>query len=90
MGARQRHDTEMKSWFEPLREKVGVPKLRWHDFRHYAISCWIEAGLNPKVIQTRAGHSSIQITYDRYGHMLNKMLGGEEMVGIEGRLYGTK
>ena len=85
-GSYLRHDVEMKSWFEPLRERIGAPKLRRHDLRHYAISCWIEAGLNPKVVQARAGHSSIQITYDRYGHLLDKQQGGEEMAGIEERL----
>lgn len=89
-GGSLRHDTEMKAWFEPLRERIGAPYLRWHDLRHYAISCWIEAGLNPKVIQTRAGHSSIQITYDRYGHLLDKEKSGRELEGIEGRLYGLR
>lgn len=86
-GGPLRHDTEMKAWFGPLREKIKAPHLRWHDLRHYAISCWIEAGLNPKVVQTRAGHSSIQITYDRYGHLLEKVQSGQEVAGIEGRLY---
>ena len=73
----------MKAWFEPLRESIGAPALRWHDLRHYYISCLIEAGLNPKVIQTRAGHSSIQVTYDRYGHLLDKTDTGLEMASIE-------
>jgi integrase len=89
-GSYLRHDVEMKSWFEPLRKKITAPKLRWHDLRHYAISCWIEAGLNPKVVQTRAGHSSIQITYDRYGHLLDKQQGGEEMAGIESKIYKSE
>ena len=86
-GSYLRHDVQMKSWFEPLREEIGAPSLRWHDLRHYAISCWIEAGLNPKVMQTRAGHASIQTTYDRYGHLLDGGKGGDEMIGIEARLY---
>jgi integrase len=40
-----------------------------HAFRHAAVSLWIETGHNPKKIQYLAGHSSIQITYDRYGHL---------------------
>ena len=31
--------------------------------------CWIEAGLPPKTAQTFAGHSSLQVTMDRYGHL---------------------
>lgn len=41
----------------------------WHTLRHFAISTWIEAGLAPKTVQTFAGHSSMQMTMDRYGHM---------------------
>jgi integrase len=33
------------------------------------VSCWIEAGLSPKTVQTLAGHSSLQVTMDRYGHL---------------------
>ena len=35
----------------------------------------IAAGVNAKAISTYMGHSSIQVTYDRYGHL---MPGGEE------------
>jgi integrase len=41
----------------------------WHSLRHFAISTWIEAALAPKTIQTFAGHKSLQMTMDRYGHM---------------------
>ena len=45
------------------------PSISWHALRHFAVSCWIEAGLQPKTVQTFAGHSSIQVTMDRYGHL---------------------
>ena len=45
----------------PVRELVGL--------RHFAISMWIEAELPPKTVQTFAGHSSIKVTMDRYGHL---------------------
>jgi integrase len=31
----------------------------------------IAQGEHPKVIQTRLGHSSIQITLDKYGHLFD-------------------
>ena len=34
------------------------------------ISCWIEAALAPKTVQTFAGHSTLAVTMDRYGHLL--------------------
>jgi integrase len=44
-------------------------RFHWHALRHFAVSCWIEAGLAPKTVQTFAGHASLQITMDRYGHL---------------------
>ena len=63
--------------FEPLRveeedQPPAPPELTgitWHALRHFAISTWIEAGLAPKTIQTFAGHSSLAVTMDRYGHL---------------------
>ena len=43
--------------------------INWHSLRHYVVSTWIEAGLAPKTVQTFAGHSSLQVTMDRYGHL---------------------
>jgi integrase len=67
--------------FFPLFDRVGekhasdpdkYPKperCTWHALRHFAISTWIEVGLSPKAIQTFAGHSTLQMTMDRYGHL---------------------
>lgn len=32
----------------------------------------IERGMTPKQVQMRMGHSSIQITYDLYGHLFDQ------------------
>ena len=42
-----------------------------HVFRHFYASWCIDRppGSPPKVIQERLGHSSITMTYDRYGHL---------------------
>ena len=48
-----------------------MPKhFNWHALRHFAISCWIDADLKPKIVQTFAGRSSLQVTMDRYSHLL--------------------
>ncbi|WP_278377116.1 tyrosine-type recombinase/integrase [Sphingobium yanoikuyae] len=43
-----------------------------HDFRHAAASLWIEQRVNPKRVQTWMGHSSIQVTFDTYGHLFDQ------------------
>jgi integrase len=50
-------------------EEAGLTPLRMHDLRHTAISLWIAAGANPKQIAVRAGHTSVSVVLDRYGHL---------------------
>lgn len=54
---------------DPTRNPEVPARFNWHALRHFAVSCWIEAGLSPKTVQTFAGHSSLQVTMDRYGHL---------------------
>ncbi len=54
---------------DPAQHPEAPARFNWHALRHFAVSCWIEAGLSPKTVQTFAGHSSLQVTMDRYGHM---------------------
>jgi integrase len=46
-----------------------------HECRHTFASLMIAAGVNAKALSTYMGHSSIQVTYDKYGHL---MPGNEE------------
>lgn len=48
----------------------SLSPLRFHDFRHTHISTLLALGVNIKAIQERAGHSSITVTMDIYGHVL--------------------
>jgi integrase len=48
------------------------PRYTLHDFRHAAASLWIEQRVSPKRIQAWMGHSSIQVTYDVYGHLFEQ------------------
>ena len=42
----------------------------FHTLRHSCISNWLQSVPNIKLVSTLAGHSSIAITLDRYGHVL--------------------
>jgi len=48
---------------------AGVPVIRLHDIRHSSASLELEAGTHIKVVQDRLGHSSVQMTIDRYSHV---------------------
>jgi integrase len=56
--------------FDKLRVKAGLPKMTFHGQRHEAISLMLEGGVSIAIASKRAGHSSIQITADRYGHLI--------------------
>jgi hypothetical protein len=58
--------------FSPAMAKAGV-RCRFHDLRHISVALAIAAGAHPKAIQTRMGHSSINVTLDRYGHLFPEL-----------------
>jgi integrase len=47
----------------------GKPKYGLHALRHFFASWAIEREFSPKRVQALLGHSSIQMTFDRYGHL---------------------
>ncbi|MER8743862.1 site-specific integrase [Mesorhizobium sp. M1004] len=68
-GGFTRHTNFLRRQWKPLIEAAKVKDIGWHALRHFAVSTWIEAGLQPKAVQTLAGHASYAITMDRYGHL---------------------
>lgn len=56
--------------FENIRATTGLPPMTFHGQRHEAISLMLSAGVPLAVVSKRAGHSSVQITADLYGHLI--------------------
>jgi integrase len=50
--------------------RLGLPMIRLHDLRHTSASLALAAGIHPKVVSERLGHSSIAITLDTYSHVV--------------------
>ena len=73
--------------FQPLLRELKI-KFRWHDLRHFAVSLRIEQGFPPKAIMEFAGHSSITMTFDRYGHLFPSPDHHVSMAEVETRLLG--
>jgi integrase len=57
-------------WWPALNAASLSRSVRIHDLRHTCASLLIRQGVHPKAIQHHLGHSSINITMDRYGHLL--------------------
>jgi integrase len=76
-------------------DKDGAPKYTGlHALRHFYASWCInrraDGGLELplKVVQERMGHSSIQMTADRYGHLFPRADDGSELAAAERALLG--
>jgi integrase len=48
-------------------------RLRFHDLRHTYATLLVEQGAHPKEMAELMGHSSVQITLDRYSHVMPRM-----------------
>jgi integrase len=63
----------LKAWKDLPLEPITL-----HQCRHTAASLMIAAGANAKALSVVMGHASIEITFNRYGHL---MPGSEDHVG---------
>ena len=59
--------------FARLVKDADVPPLILRDVRHTHASLMLQAGVHPKIVQERLGHSSIAMTLDRYSHLVPSM-----------------
>ncbi len=56
--------------FRVALSRAKLPRIRWHDLRHTYASLQLAAGANIKYLSQQMGHASVQITLDRYSHLL--------------------
>ncbi|RVI06471.1 site-specific integrase [Sinorhizobium meliloti] len=68
----------------------GFHALR-HWFASWCINRKADGGLEltPKAVQVRMGHSSIQVTFDTYGHLFPALDEGAEMAAAEKALFAV-
>jgi integrase len=52
------------------RTKAGLDEVRLHDLRHYVATQLLGAGVDPRTVAGRLGHSNPAITMSVYGHFL--------------------
>lgn len=63
----------MSRLFMELVRKLDLPKITFHDLRHTHATLLLQAGVHPKIVSERLGHSTISQTMDTYSHVLPNM-----------------
>jgi integrase len=64
------HPALLSYHFQQRIRLAGVRRIRFHDLRHSHATHALQAGVHPKVVSERLGHSSVMITLDTYSHVL--------------------
>jgi integrase len=62
------HPERVSREFDRRVERWDLPKLTVHGLRHTWATLALAAGVHPKVVQERLGHTTIGITLDLYSH----------------------
>ena len=76
--------------FAALVAKAKVTKVSIHGLRYTHITELLRAGVHPKVVSERAGHSSVAFTLQRYAHALPDMQqdAADQTQRLVGKLVG--
>lgn len=53
-----------------ISKQLNVPVISFHDLRHTHATLLLKAGVNPKVVAERLGHTTVSMTLDTYSHVL--------------------
>lgn len=64
------HPDRASKLFAQHVKAAGLPRIRLHDLRHTHATLALAAGVHPKVVSERLGHSSIAIMLDTYSHAI--------------------
>jgi integrase len=64
----------LRRHLRPLLKKTGISAdLTLYGLRHSCATLMLAAGVHPKIVSERLGHSSITITLDIYSHVMPNM-----------------
>ena len=65
---------QYKDTMNRIKKAVDLHGATAHVFRHTLLTMASNSGIEPKMLQAIAGHSSMAFTYDRYVHVQNDQL----------------
>jgi integrase len=54
--------------FYSVRDRAGLPEVRFHDLRHTCLTLLLGLGTPPHIAQAIAGHAHVDVTLSIYAH----------------------
>ncbi len=70
IGGRLRASNFNEQCWYPIREKLDIQHVKFHDLRHTQASLMLYAGVDLKIIQERLGHADFSTTANMYAHLM--------------------
>ncbi|MCW2853554.1 MAG: integrase family protein [Nocardioides sp.] len=67
------HPDTITALFHKHCVAAGLPRIRLHDVRHSYATAALKAGISPKIISERLGHSTAAFTLQTYTHVIPGM-----------------
>jgi integrase len=72
--------------FRRIVRELELPRTRFHDLRHAHATQLLAAGIHPKAVSERLGHSSTSFTMDTYSAVIPSM--GRAAADAADQLFG--
>jgi integrase len=72
MEGRPHHAATISRAFQDALVRAKLPKVRFHDLRHSAATFLLAQGFTLEDVKNLLGHSSIVLTSNTYGHVLEQ------------------
>ncbi len=66
------HAATITRAFQAALDRAGLPRCRFHDLRHAAATFLLAQGMTLEDVKQLLGHSSIALTSNTYGHVLEQ------------------
>lgn len=70
IGGRLRGSNFNEQCWYPIRTKLEIEHVKFHNLRHTQASLMFYAGVDMKIIQQRLGHANFATTADMYAHLM--------------------
>ncbi len=82
------HPDRVTKLFDAHVRASGLPRIRLHDLRHTHATIALRAGVHPKIVSERLGHSSVSFTLTVYSHAVPAL--HVEAAGMIARLVSPR